>query len=151
MTLREEGDLGAKGGPRGDVYVVLKVLAHDIFKRDGNDIFCDIEISYTQAVLGDEVTVPTLDGKVSYKIPEGTPSGKTFRLKGKGVPVLNGYGRGDQYVRVIVKIPTKLSDKQKEALKAFAESMGEKVGAEKTDQPKGEKKFFEKVKEAFNN
>ena len=102
-------------------------------------------------MLGDEVIVPTLDGKVSYKIPEGTPSGKTFRLKGKGVPVLNGYGRGDQYVRVIVKIPTKLSDKQKEALKAYSEAMGEKVGAEKPEQPKGEKKFFEKVKDAFNN
>jgi molecular chaperone DnaJ len=156
MTLRDEGDLGSKGGPRGDVYVVLKVLNHDLFKRDGNDIFCDIEITYTQAVLGDEIIVPTLDGKVSYKIPEGTPSGKTFRLKGKGVPVLNGYGRGDQYVRVIVKIPSKLNEKQREALKAYAQAMGEKLESEKTESAKGEnskgdKKFFEKVKDAFNN
>jgi molecular chaperone DnaJ len=146
LTLREEGDLGTKGGPRGDVYVVLRVLNHAVFKRDGNDIFCDVEITYTQAVLGDEIIVPTLDGKVSYKIPDGTPSGKTFRLKGKGVPVLNGYGRGDQYVRVIVKIPTKLNDKQKEALKAYAHTMGETL-----ESSKGDKKFFEKVKEAFNS
>lgn len=146
LTLRDEGDLGSKGGPRGDVYVVLRVLSHAIFKRDGNDIFCDVEITYTQAVLGDEIIVPTLDGKVSYKIPEGTTSGKTFRLKGKGVPVLNGYGRGDQYVRVIIKVPTKLNDKQKAALKNFADSMGEIL-----ENAKGDKKFFEKVKEALNS
>ncbi len=141
LTLRAEGDLGTKGGPRGDVGVVIKVLSHEIFKRDGNDVFCDIDISYSQAVLGDEVTVPTLDGKVSYKIPEGTPSGKTFRLKGKGIQNLNGYGRGDQYVRVNVIIPSKLNDKQKEALKAFAKSMGEDVEG---------KNIFSKIKDAFN-
>lgn len=141
LTLRNEGDLGTKGGPRGDVGVVIKVLPHEIFKRDGNDVFCDIDISYSQAVLGDEVTVPTLDGKVSYKIPEGTASGKTFRLKGKGIQNLNGYGRGDQYVRVNVIIPSKLNDKQKEALKAFAKTMGEDVEG---------KSIFNKIKDAFN-
>jgi molecular chaperone DnaJ len=141
LTLRSEGDLGLKGGPRGDVGVVIKVLPHDIFKRDGNDVFCDIDITYSQAVLGDEITVPTLDGKVAYKIPEGTPSGKTFRLKGKGIQNLNGYGRGDQYVRVNVIIPSKLNDKQKEALKVFAKSMGEEVD---------EKGIFGKIKDAFN-
>lgn len=141
LTLRNEGDLGTKGGPRGDVGVVIKVLPHEIFKRDGNDVFCDIDISYGQAVLGDEVTVPTLDGKVSYKIPEGTPSGKTFRLKGKGIQNLNGYGRGDQYVRVNVIIPSKLNDKQKEALKAFAKTMGEDVEG---------KSIFNKIKDVFN-
>lgn len=127
LTLRGEGDLGTKGGPRGDVYVVIRVTPHEIFKRDGNDVFCDVDITYTQATLGAEITVPTLDGKVAYKIPEGTASGKTFRLKGKGIQNLNGYGRGDQYVRVNVQIPTKLNDKQKEALKAFAKAMGEEV------------------------
>lgn len=141
LTLRSEADLGTKGGPRGDVYVVIHVQPHDIFKRDGNDVFCDIDISYTQAVLGDEITVPTLDGKVAYKIPEATPSGKTFRLKGKGIQNLNGYGRGDQYVRVNVIIPAKLNDKQKEALKAFASSMGEDVEG---------KGLFGKIKGAFN-
>lgn len=127
LTLRAEGDLGSKGGPRGDVYVAIRVQPHDIFKRDGNDVFCDIDITYTQATLGAEITVPTLDGKVAYKIPEATPSGKTFRLKGKGIQNLNGYGRGDQYVRVNVIIPNKLNDKQKEALKAFAKAMGEEI------------------------
>ncbi len=125
MTLRAEGDLGTKGGHRGDVYVVLRVQPHEIFKRDGNDVFCDIDITFAQATLGAEITVPTLDGKVSYKIPEGTPSGKTFRLKGKGVQYLNSNHRGDQYVRVNVIIPTKLNEKQKEALKAFSKVMGE--------------------------
>ncbi len=103
MSLRAEGDLGHKGGPRGDVMVVIRVQSHESFQRDGNDIFLEMPISYSQAVLGAEVDVPTLDGKVQFKIPPGTPSGKQFRLKGKGVPVLNGYGRGDQYVRVLLK------------------------------------------------
>lgn len=138
MPLRAEGDLGTKGGPRGDVVVVLRVQPHEIFKRDGNDVFCDIEISFAQATLGAEITVPTLDGKVSYKIPEGTPSGKTFRLKGKGIQNLNGYGRGDQYVRVNVVIPTKLNDKQRDALKVFANSMGEDIAG---------KGLFDKIKD----
>lgn len=141
LTLRGEADLGTKGGPRGDVYVVIHVKPHQLFQRDGNDVFMDMDITFTQAVLGAELTVPTLDGKVAYKIPEGTASGKTFRLKGKGIQNLNGYGRGDQYVRVNVIIPSKLNDKQREALKAFAKSMGEDVE---------DKGFFGKIKDAFN-
>lgn len=141
MTLRGEGDLGTKGGPRGDVGVVIRVRPHALFQRDGNDVFMDMDITFTQAVMGAELTVATLDGKVSYKIPEGTPSGKTFRLKGKGIQNLNGYGRGDQYIRVNVVIPTKINDKQKEALKAFAKAMGEDVD---------DKGFFDKIKDAFN-
>lgn len=159
MSLRAEGDLGHKGGPRGDVMVVIRVQAHESFQRDGNDIFLEMPISYTQAVLGAEVDVPTLDGKVQFKIPAGTPSGKQFRLKGKGVPVLNGYGRGDQYVRVFVEVPKNLNGKQKSALKAFAEAMGEagyktvaddaKINAE-THETREEKGFFGKVKDAFS-
>lgn len=145
LSLRSEGDLGSKNGPRGDVYVVIRVMAHKIFKRDGNDVFLNIDITYTQAVLGAEITVPTLDGKVSYKIPPATTSGKTFKLRGKGIHELNGYGRGDQYVKVIVKIPSNLNDKQREALKNFAASMGEDI----EEFAKGGKNIFDKVKESF--
>lgn len=145
LSLRSEGDLGSKGGPRGDVYVVIRVMPHKIFKRDGNDVFLNIDITYTQAVLGAEITVPTLDGKVSYKIPPATTSGKTFKLRGKGIHELNGYGRGDQYVKVIVKIPSNLNDKQKEALKNFAAAMGEDIA----EVGKGGKNIFDKVKDSF--
>lgn len=123
MTLRGESDLGSKGGPRGDVYIVIRVMGHPNFKRDGDDVFSSIKISFTQAALGAEVVVPTLDGKVKYKIPAGTESGKQFRLKGKGVHVLNGYGRGDHYVRVVIEIPKSLSAEQKRLLRAFEESL----------------------------
>lgn len=149
MNLRGEGDLGSKGGPRGDVSVHVRVQPHAVFKRDGNDVFTELEISYAQAVLGAEVTVMTLDGKVAYRIPAGTESGKSFRLKGKGIPDLNGYGRGDQYVRVTIKVPSKLTDKQREALKNFAKEMGDDMGSlEKNGKDKG---FFDKVKDAFGN
>ncbi len=161
MSLRAEGDLGHRGGPRGDVIVVIRVQPHKEFKRDGNDIFLEMPISYAQAVLGDEVDVPTLDGKVQFKIPPGTASGKQFRLKGKGVPVLNGYGRGDQYVRVFVEVPKNLNSKQKSALKAFAQAMGDtsfkaavepQVQAEQVaeDHRKEDKGFFGKMKDAFS-
>jgi len=160
MSLRGEGDLGSKGGPRGDVIVVIRVQPHKEFQRDGNDIFLEMPISYAQSVLGDEVDVPTLDGKVQFKIPAGTPSGKQFRLKGKGVPVLNGYGRGDQYVRVFVDVPKNLNGKQKAALKAFAAAMGDPgykteinettASAEIHEESREEKGFFGKMKDAFS-
>lgn len=169
MTLRGESDLGSKGGPRGDVYVVMRVMGHPTFKRDGDDVFSSINISFVQATLGDEVVVPTLDGKVNFKIPPGTESGKQFRLKGKGVHVLNGYGRGDHYVRVIVDIPKSLNAEQKRLLKAFDDSMQGKKSSKiketetetqkteaKTEEPsKSEEKnsdgsFFDKVKDVFS-
>lgn len=160
MNLRGEGDLGQKGGPRGDVIVVVRVKPHKSFQRDGNDVFLEMPISYAQSVLGAEIGVPTLDGKVQFKIPPGTPSGKQFRLKGKGVPVLNGYGRGDQYVRVYVEVPKNLTGKQKEALKAFAKAMGEpgfmsemtetEEVQERTETVREEKGFFGKMKDAFS-
>lgn len=147
MSLRGEGDLGTKGGPRGDVTVHVRVQNHPTFKRDGNDVFTELEISYAQAVMGAEVTVMTLDGKVAYRIPAGTESGKSFRLKGKGIPDLNGYGRGDQYVRVTIKVPSKLTDKQKEALKNFAKEMGDDM--ESFDKGSKDKKILDKVKGVF--
>lgn len=147
MSLRGEGDLGTKGGPRGDVTVHVRVQNHPTFKRDGNDVFTELEISYAQAVMGAEVTVMTLDGKVAYRIPAGTESGKSFRLKGKGIPDLNGYGRGDQYVRVTIKVPSKLTDKQKEALKNFAKEMGDDM--ESFEKGSKDKKILDKVKGVF--
>ncbi|MFT9497161.1 molecular chaperone DnaJ [Anaerosolibacter sp.] len=142
IPLRGEGEPGTKGGPTGDLYIVLRVRPHEIFQRDGNDVICEIPITFVQAALGDEFVVPTLDGKVKYKIPEGTQSGTIFRLKGKGIPNLRGYGRGDHYVKVIVEVPKKLNDRQKELLKQFADQMGEDVHEQR-------KTFFDKVKDVF--
>lgn len=159
MQLRGEGDLGQNAGPRGDVIVVIRVKPHKYFTRDNNDIYYELWISYAQAVLGAEVMVPTLDGKVKFTIPEGTPSGKQFKLKGKGVPVLNGYGRGDQYVKVNVEIPTQLTKRQKELLQAFEdERTGKKPVREeqpdaqkknKKGKDKDDKNFFDKMKDVL--
>ncbi|MFZ5965579.1 MAG: molecular chaperone DnaJ [Bacillota bacterium] len=142
IPLRGEGEPGVKGGPAGDLYIVLRVRPHEIFQRDGNDVICEIPITFVQATLGDELIVPTLDGKVKYKIPEGTQSGTIFRLKGKGIPHIKGYGRGDHYVKVIVEVPKKLNESQKELLKKFADTMGEDVHEQR-------KTFFDKVKDVF--
>lgn len=143
LRLSSEGEAGARGGPPGDLYVFILVRPHKFFRREGNEVVCDIDISFAQSALGDVIEVPTLDGTADLKVPEGTQTGTIFRIKGKGIPYLNGNGRGDQHVRVKVATPTKLSDKQKELLKEFAKVSGEKV-------PKGsEKNIFEKVKDAF--
>ncbi len=142
IPLRGEGEPGVKGGPTGDLYIVIRVRPHEIFQRDGNDVICEIPITIVQAALGDEFVVPTLDGKVKYKIPEGTQSGTIFRLKGKGIPNLRGPGRGDHYVKVVVEVPKRLNDKQKELLRQFADQMGEDVHEQR-------KSFFDKVKDVF--
>lgn len=126
MPLRGQGEHGTKGGPPGDLYINIKVSPHKIFKRKAFDIYIDTHISIVEAALGIEMKVPTVDGEVKYTIPEGTQSGTMFRLKGKGVPRVNSHGRGDQYVNVIVDIPKNLNEKQKEALRMFAEASGEK-------------------------
>ncbi|MCD6434930.1 MAG: molecular chaperone DnaJ [Clostridiales bacterium] len=143
LTLRGEGDLGSKGGPRGDVHIVIRTLSHEYFKRDGNDIYYELHITFAHATLGGEAVVPTLEDKVKYQIIPGTQSGTVFRLKGKGVPVMDSYGKGDMYIKVIVDVPTKLNSKQKDALKKFAQSMGEII-------PDKGKNLFSKVKETFN-
>lgn len=143
LTLRGEGDLGAKGGMRGDVHIVIRVKSHSLFKRDGNDIYQELHISFTHATLGGEVKVPTLDGKVKYQIEPGTQSGTVFRLKSKGVSVIDSYSKGDMYVKIIVDVPGKLTEKQKEALKDFAREMGEEV-------PEKSKKLFDKVKDVLS-
>ena len=131
VSLRGLGNEGVNGGAPGDLLVTVTVRAHALFERDGSSILLDLPISYAQAVLGAEVAVPTLTGKVKLTIPEGTDTGTTFRLKGKGVPFLRGNGSGDQFVTVNIETPKKLNDTQKEALRKFAESMDEPVAAEK--------------------
>ncbi|SCX94666.1 molecular chaperone DnaJ [Alkaliphilus peptidifermentans] len=142
IPIRGEGELGVKGGPPGELYVVLRVLPHRLFERDGNDIICEIPITFVQATLGDELEVPTLEGKVKYKIPEGTQSGTVFRLKARGIVSPKGYGKGDQYVRVIVEVPKKLTESQKDILRKFASESGEDVHEQR-------RTFFDKVKDAF--
>lgn len=126
ISLRGQGNAGKNGGPAGDLLIVVAVRPHDIFRREGTSVLCEAPITFTQAVLGAELEIPTIDGKVKYSIPEGTQSGTTFRLKGKGIPGLNGRGRGDQYVTVYIETPRNLSREQKEALKKFSELLGEK-------------------------
>lgn len=127
LRLRNEGEEGRLGGPNGDLYIFIRVEPHDFFQRDGSDVYCQIPISITQASLGGTIDVMTLEGQDKLKIPKGTQNGKTFRLKGKGIPHLRGYGRGDQIVQVLVKIPTNLNKKQEELLREFAKLSGEKT------------------------
>jgi molecular chaperone DnaJ len=142
ISMRGEGDPGSKGGPKGDLFVTINVKAHSIFKRQGNDVVCEMPITFVQAALGAELEVPTLDGKVSYTMPEGTQTGSIFRLKGKGIPHLRGSGRGDQYVKVVIDVPKKLNEKQKELLREFAEISGDEACEQR-------KNFFEKMKGAL--
>ena len=142
LPLRGEGEPGIKGGPHGDLFVVINVLPHKIFERDGYDIICEMPITFVQAALGDEVEVPTLEGKVKYKIPEGTQSGTVFRLRKRGIQNPRGLGKGDQYVKVIVEVPQNLSEKEKEILRQFAAVAGEETYEKR-------KSFFEKVKDVF--
>ena len=125
ISLRGQGNAGRNGGPAGDLLITVMVQPHELFRRDGVDVFCEAPITFTQAVLGAELEIPTIDGRVKYTIPEGTQTGTVFRLRGKGIPVLNGRGRGDQYVTVTIETPRDLNREQKEALKRFSETLGE--------------------------
>jgi molecular chaperone DnaJ len=136
------GEPGDRGGPPGDLYVSVIVREHPLFQREDYDVFCEVPISFTQAALGAKIDVPTLDGKVKLPLPEGTQSGKVFRLRGKGIPHLHSGQRGDQHVRVIVETPTGLTSKQRELLEKFAEVSGE-------DAHPQSKNFFDKVRELF--
>ncbi len=144
VRLAGEGEPGEQGGPSGDLYVVVHVKEHALFHREEFEVFCEVPVSFVQATLGTQLDVPTLDGMVKMKIPEGTQSGKVFRLKGKGIPHLQSSGRGDQHVRVVVETPQNLSSKQRELLTQFAEASGENVNPQS-------KSFFEKVKELLGN
>ena len=125
IRLSGEGEPGVNGGPSGDLLITITVRPHELFRREGTSVLCEAPITFAQAVLGAELEIPTIDGKVKYDLPEGTQSGTTFRLKGKGIPELNGRGRGDQYVTVYIETPRNLNREQKEALKRFSETLGE--------------------------
>lgn len=140
LRIAGEGEPGEKGGPRGDLYVIIYVKEHDIFERHEDDIYCQIPISFITAVFGGEIEVPTLEGAVEMKIPEGTQSGRIFRLKQKGIYHLNRSGRGDLLCKVAVETPTNLNEEQKIKLKEFAVSCGEGVSAKS-------KSFVKKVKD----
>lgn len=141
ISLRGQGGSGKNGGSSGDVIVSVSVHPHELFERDGMSIYSSFHVSMVQAALGSELEVPTLDGKVKYSIPEGTQSGTTFRLRGRGMPnVNNSKNRGDQFVRVVVDIPTKLSDRQKELLRELGDSMnGHSGGASGNNEKKRRK------------
>lgn len=142
LRVSGEGDCGINGGPAGNLNVSISVRPHPIFSRDGYDVHCEIPITYAQAVLGDEITVPTIDGNVRFPIPEGTQNGAKHRLKGKGIKYLQQDKRGDQYVKLYIEVPKNLSKKQKDILKEFENSLTEKNYAKR-------KSFFEKLKDLF--
>ncbi|MED4530774.1 molecular chaperone DnaJ [Metabacillus fastidiosus] len=142
LRVPGQGEPGVNGGPPGDLYVVFHVRDHEFFERDGDDIYCEMPLTFAQAALGDEIEVPTIHGKVKLKVPAGTQTGRKFRLSGKGVPNVRGYGQGDQYVILRVLTPTSLTEKQKELLREFADISGDKPDEH-------EESFFDKVKRAF--
>ncbi|MBI1969102.1 molecular chaperone DnaJ [Candidatus Woesearchaeota archaeon] len=131
LRISREGEAGEKGGPSGDLYVRVHIQAHERFERQGNDLYSQIPISFVQAALGDEIEIPTLDGKVKMKIPPETQTNTVFKLRGKGMPSLHGDGKGDLKVTVVVETPTKLNKKEKELLEQFAKLRGEKIKAGK--------------------
>ncbi len=138
LKLGGEGGQGTKGGQNGDLYVAISVRRHSVFTREGNDVLCELPISFAQAAMGCELDVPTLEGSVPLKIPEGTQSGKVFRLRDKGIPALQGYGRGDQRIIIRVETPVNLNKRQKELLEEFAAISGEEFHPLR-------KNFFKKV------
>ncbi len=143
LRVAGEGEAGISGGPPGDLYVVMHIEEHTFFEREGPDLHCEVPIPFVHAALGTEVEVPTLEGKVKMRIPEGTQPGKILRLRGKGLPSLGGNGRGDQLVRIFVEVPTKLTERQTELLEQFAEESGTEV----SPVTKG---FLDKLRDLFD-
>ncbi len=175
LRLAGEGDAGQKGGGPGDLYVFVGVRPHAVFQRRGNDVFVEVTLDFAQAALGTEIEVPTLDGPVKMRIPEGTQTASQFRLRGKGIPSLRGFGRGDQHVQVRVVTPARLTARQRQLLEELAETLpkskrqgrpegaaagaastsgagasaGGGVASDEEEREGGEKGLFEKVRDAF--
>jgi molecular chaperone DnaJ len=139
LRVSGEGEAGNYGGPPGDLYVFISVAPHPFFKRKGNDLHCEVPISFVQATLGGEIEVPTIDGDAHIRIPQGTPSGRVFHLRSRGVPKLGGHGKGDQFITVYIDVPKKLTPRQREILQEFAEISGEETS----------KSFMDKIKDMF--
>jgi len=140
LRMSGEGEPGAHGGPPGDLYIIIDIKEHVVFVRRGNDIYCAMSITFPQAVLGAEMEVPTLEGTANLKIPPGTPSGKAFHMKGKGIPRLGGHGKGDEVVVVNIEVPKHITPRQRELLEEFAQINGEKAS----------RTFKEKLKDIFS-
>ncbi len=143
LKMTGEGEAGERGGPAGNLYVRIVVKPHEIFGRQGSDIYCDLLIPFPVAALGGEIQVPTLDGKVKLKVPGGTPAGKMFRLREKGMPFINHRGRGDQLVRVEIDVPGKLSEREKALLQELAKERKDSMGTPK------KKGLFDRFKDSF--
>jgi molecular chaperone DnaJ len=142
LRISGEGEAGLRGGPSGDLYVVIRVKPHDFFEREGEDIYCEIPLTFAQAALGDEIEIPTLTEKIKLKIPPGTQTDTYFRLKGKGVPRLRGYGQGDQHVKAVIVTPTNLNEEQKELLREFSRTTAENASEQ-------HQTLFERMKKAI--
>ena len=143
IPIRGQGEPGYNGGPDGDLYIVLNVRPHKLFERRGQDLWLEIPISFNQAALGDEIIVPTLEEKVSYKVPAGTQPGTVFRLKGKGIKNLRSNRKGDLYVKVSLEVPTKLNKKQKKAIADMGEAVTDDCYSKKSG-------FLDSIKEFFS-
>lgn len=143
LTVRGKGNAGVNGGPAGNLEVQISVRPHPIFERDNYNLLCELPLTFAQLALGAEIEIPTLEGKVPYTVKEGTQPGEIIRLRGKGISYVNGRGKGDLIARITVEVPKSLSSKQKDLLKAFEESLGEKNYQKR-------KTFFDKVKDVFN-
>jgi molecular chaperone DnaJ len=140
-TVRGAGEQTPTGA--GDLHVHIKVLPHPFFTRDGADIHCEVPVQFPQAALGAQIEVPTLDGKVTMRVPPGTQSGKSFRLRGKGLPAFGGVGKGDQFVTLVVEVPQQVTDKQRELLEALAAEMNTAIQLPRTHS------FLDKLKQLF--
>jgi len=143
IRVSGQGEPGVNGGPSGDLYVVIHIHNHEFFEREGDDIYCEMPLTFVQAALGDEVEVPTVHGRVKIKIPAGTQTGANFRLRGKGAPNVRGYGHGDQHVKIRVVTPKNLNERQKELLREFNDAGGNDPADEQQDS------IFQRVKRAF--
>ena len=142
IKLSGQGEVGSKGGPRGDLYIVVNIRKHPLFTREGYDVYLEMPVSFSQVALGGEIEVPTLDGKVSYNVPAGTQTGTVFRLREKGIQKLRSNSRGDQYVKVVVETPKYLTEKQKELLRELAKESGDEVHEKK-------RTFGQKIEDMF--
>ena len=154
LRVSGEGEQGTRGGGPGDLYIVIRVKSHEFFERDNDDIYCEVPLTYTQAAIGDEIEVPTLTGKVRLRVPEATQTGTMFRIKGKGVPRLRGFGQGDQHVKVVIVTPAKLSERERELFKELASIRGESGSSSSTNSSadgneSDEASLFEKFKRMF--
>jgi molecular chaperone DnaJ len=149
LRLSGEGEAGPQGGPAGDLYVVIHVQEHPFFQREGNDLYCEIALNYTTLVLGGEIRVPTLEGDEPFEVPEGTPAGRTFRIRGKGMPDVTGRGKGDLLVTVKVAIPKKVSKEQRKLLQDLAVTLPKEKFDPTPNDENADKGLFDRVKDIF--